>query len=46
LIGTRTGLEFNRERLALEGITPSIGSVGDAYGNGLMGSLGCSRPNA
>lgn len=27
------------EKLALEGIAPSIGSVGDAYDNALMGSI-------
>lgn len=27
------------ERLALDGITPSSGSVGDAYGNALMETI-------
>lgn len=33
-----TAVRFT-EHLALEGITPSIGSVGDAYDNGLMESI-------
>ena len=33
-----TALRFT-EHLALEGISPSIGSVGDAYDNGLMESI-------
>ena len=41
-----TSIRFT-EHLALEGIAPSIGTVGDAYDNGLMDpSSVCSRPNA
>ena len=29
------------DKLALDGIAPSIGSVGDAYDNALMGSINC-----
>jgi putative transposase len=36
--GQYTSLHFT-ERLALEGIAPSIGSVGDAYDNALMESI-------
>ncbi len=36
--GQYTSLRFT-EHLALEGIAPSIGSVGDAYDNGLMESI-------
>ena len=41
-----TSIRFT-EHLALEGVAPSIGTVGDAYDNGLMeASSVCSRPNA
>ncbi len=36
--GQYTSLKFT-EHLALEGIAPSIGSVGDAYDNALMESV-------
>lgn len=36
--GQYTSLRYT-ERLALEGIAPSIGTVGDAYDNGLMESI-------
>ena len=36
--GQYTSLRFT-EHLALEGIAPSIGTVGDAYDNGLMESI-------
>ena len=40
----RTAIRFT-EHLALEGIAPSIGTVGDAYDNGLMESV-TSSPSA
>jgi transposase InsO family protein len=36
--GQYTSIRFT-EHLALEGITPSVGTVGDAYDNGLMESV-------
>jgi len=36
--GQYTSIRFT-EHLALEGIAPSIGTVGDAYDNGLMESI-------